>query len=131
VLRPGVDLELLEQVLAQRVLGQHAPHGALDDPLRPPGDLLGEGGLAQPPGVAAVPVVLLLLELAPGNADPGGVDDDDEVAAVQVGRKGRLVLAPQPAGDDARQPAEGLAIGVHDPPTALGCRPRRRISPHL
>ena len=47
------------------------------------------------------------------------VDDDDEVAGVDVRRVLRLVLAAQRVGDVRRETAEGLALGVDDVPAAL------------
>src|SRR5690606_16478579 len=47
------------------------------------------------------------------------VDDDDEVARIDVGRILRLVLAPQHRRHLARQPAQGLTLGVDDVPLAL------------
>src|SRR5439155_8170153 len=45
-----------------------------------------------------------------------GVHDHDTIAAVQVRRERRLVLAPQELRHATREPAEGLARGVHHPP---------------
>src|SRR5439155_1243083 len=45
-----------------------------------------------------------------------GVHHHDTIAAVQVRRERRLVLAPQELRHAAREPAEGLARGVHHPP---------------
>ena len=50
---------------------------------------------AQAARVARVAVGLLLGQLGAGQGDLVGVDDDDEVAGVDVGREGRLVLAAQ------------------------------------
>src|SRR5205814_3420658 len=47
------------------------------------------------------------------------VDDDDEVAGVDVVRELRLALAAQTLGDLGRETAQGLALGIHDVPVAL------------
>jgi hypothetical protein len=66
-----------------------------------------------------VVVGLLLDQLAAGQRDLGGVDDDDEVATVNVRREGRLVLAPQEDRGLAGQTAEDDVSGVDDEPLAL------------
>ena len=57
-------------------------------------------------------VVDLLLALAAGEDHLVGVDDDDVVAAVDMGRVGRLVLAAQPHGDDRGEPADDEALRI-------------------
>ena len=72
----------------------------------------------QPSGIAGVAVVELVVELVAGDRDLLRVDDDDEVAGVDVRRELRLALAAQPVGDLGREPAEGLALGVDEVPLA-------------
>ena len=55
----------------------------------------------------------------PGHADALAVDDDDEVARVDVRRVLRLELAAQRVGDARREAAERLAVGVDDIPAPL------------
>jgi hypothetical protein len=62
-----------------------------------------------------VAVVHLLLALLPGHRDLLGVDDDDEVARVDVRRVRRLALAAQGVGDLGREAPEGLALGGGGP----------------
>ena len=69
--------------------------------------------------IAGVAVVQLLRALVARDRDLLGVDDDDEVAGVDVRRVGRLALAAQRVGDLGRQAAEGLALGVDEQPVAL------------
>ena len=78
---------------------------------------------AQAARVARVPVVHLVVELLAGDRDLLGVDDDDEVAGVDVRRVLRLVLAAQRVGDARRETPEGLALGVDEVP--LRARSRR------
>ena len=63
-------------------------------------------------------MVHLLVELLAGDRDLLGVDDDDEVAGVDVRRVLRLVLAAERVGDLRRETAERLAVGVDDVPVA-------------
>ena len=66
-----------------------------------------------------MPVVELVVELLARDRHLLGVDDDDEVAGVDVRRVLRLVLAAQRVGDARRETPEGLALGVHELPLAL------------
>jgi hypothetical protein len=66
--------------------------------------------------MTGVPVELAIGELVAGQLHLGGVDDDDVVAAIDMRREGRLVLAAQPIGDDAGEAAENQAVGVDDDP---------------
>src|SRR5690606_19447318 len=84
VVRPGVDLQLLGHGPAELVLRQHALDRLLEQPLGVLLQHLTEGLLPQTAGVAAVPVLERLFALVPGEGDLLGVDDDDEVAGVDV-----------------------------------------------
>jgi hypothetical protein len=45
-----------------------------------------------------------------------GIDDDDVVAAIDMGRVGREVLAAQPHGDQRSEATDDQTLGVdHDP----------------
>ena len=57
-------------------------------------------------------VVHLLLALAAGEDHLVGVDDDDVVAAVDMGREGRLVLAAQTHGHERSETADDEALRV-------------------
>jgi hypothetical protein len=65
-----------------------------------------------------VAVVPLLVELVAGDLDLLGVDDDDEVAGVDVRCVLGLALAAERVGDLGRQAAERLALGVDEIPLA-------------
>ena len=59
-------------------------------------------------------VIELVLALVAGHRDLLGVDDDDEVAGVDVGRVLRLALAAERIGDLGRQPAERLPGSIDE-----------------
>ena len=59
-----------------------------------------------------------------------GVDDDDVVAGVHVGREDRLVLAAQDGGDLRGQAAEDLAAGIDHVPAAHDVLGLRRVGLH-
>src|SRR2546422_11649056 len=72
--------------------------------------------------VAGVPEVALLLDLATRQLHLLGVDHDDEIAAIDVRRERRLMLAPQNLCDTARKPAKRLGGCVYQPPAGPdGC----------
>src|SRR4030095_14795398 len=64
-------------------------------------------------------VVELVVKLVAGDRDLLRVDDDDEVAGVDVRRVLRLRLAAQRVCDLGRQATKGHALGVNDVPAAL------------
>src|ERR1700732_3347290 len=95
MLGTGVNAKTGEHIRAQRVVLQHPFHRIHE---REGGDdLLGllQGAPAEADGVAAVVRVFLGAELRAGDLDLGGVDHHDVIAAVQVRRVRRLVLAAQ------------------------------------
>src|SRR5438477_536383 len=105
VLRPvrmlgtGVDLELRQLAARQLVLGEHPLDGQADHLGRAPVELLAERAAREAAGIAGVPVVALLVELRARRHDLLGVDDDHEVASIDVRRVLRLALAAQRVGD--------------------------------
>ena len=119
MLGAGVDLELGELLAGEAVAGQHALDGEADDLLGAALEHLVERARLEAARVARVAVVALLGALVARDRDLLGVDDDDEVARVEVRRVGRLALAAQRVGDLGGEPAEGLALGVDEQPVAL------------
>src|SRR5689334_2878258 len=119
VIGPGVHLQLGQLLAGEAVARQHPLHGLADHFLRPALEHFAEAPGPDPARVAAVAPVGLLRQLVAGDADLLGVDDDDEVAGVDVRRVLRLALAAQRVGDLRRQPTQGLALGVDDVPVAL------------
>ncbi len=64
-------------------------------------------------------VVLLLFELAPGDLDLLGVDDDDEVPGVQMAGELGLALAADQVGDLGGQTPEDAVLSIDQPPFLL------------
>jgi hypothetical protein len=118
LLGAGVDLQFPDLRAPELVAGQHPLHGLPQDLGRPALELLAERPAAQATGVARVAAVHLLVELVAGDVDLLRVDDDDEVARVDMGRVGRLVLAAQGIGDAGGQTAERLPLGIDEVPAA-------------
>src|SRR5215211_4260108 len=102
MLGAGVDLELGQLPPGQAVARQHALDGLPQDLRRAALDLLRERPLAQAPWITGVPVVDLVLTLLTRDGDLLGVDDDDEIARVDVRRVLGLALAAQRVCDPGR-----------------------------
>jgi hypothetical protein len=64
-------------------------------------------------------VIFLLLELAAREADLVGVDDDDMVAAIDMRRVARLVLAAQNVRDDRGDAADDQPVRIDQRPFLL------------
>lgn len=119
VLGTGVHLELGQLGTAEAVLGEHAADGLLHRANRVLLEKLGVVDSLQTARVTRVAVGDLLLTLVAGEGDLVGVDDDDEVAGVEVVGEARLVLAAQERGGVRGEAAENDVGGVDDQPFAL------------
>src|SRR5206468_7395650 len=119
VLGAAVHRQLLDHGVAQRALGQHALDGLLECAAGVLGLHFLEGLLADAARVAGVAVVDLVGLFRAGDPELGGVDDDDEVAGIDVRRVNGLVLAAQSEGSFAGYPSEHLVGGVNHKPLVL------------
>jgi hypothetical protein len=116
VIRTGVHLQFAVHRFPHLRLGQHAVHRVFDQlgwlPLPDQAGAL----LAQAAFVAAMLAVNLLIFLAPGHLDLGGIDHDHEIARIDERGVGRFVLALEQAGRERRETSEHLALRVDDVP---------------
>ena len=119
MLGASVDLKLGHLGTAEGGLGQHTANGALDDLLRVLLHSLAEALSLEAAVVAAVAIIGLRVGLVTGKLDLIGVDDDNEVAAVAVGRELGLVLTAQDHCDLGGKTAQDSTIGVDENPVAL------------
>src|SRR5256885_8690530 len=119
VVGAGVNPQPREHIRAQRVALEHAANRVCDGERRV--ELLRgvERALAQPARVTGVARVLLRRALRAGHLHLGGIDDDHVIAAVQMRRERRLVLAAQHLGHTGRKAAEYLIRGVHHEPVRV------------
>ena len=87
------------------------------------GQMLGlhvaEVGFTNATRVAGVAIVFLVLRLVSGHNDISGVDDDNIITGVNVGREFWLVLAAQTTCDFAGHTTEDFALGVNHVPVTL------------
>ena len=67
-------------------------------------------------------VIDLVGLLVAGHGDLFGVDDDNAIAAIDMGRERGLVLAAKDLGANGRQPAEDNILGIDDVPFHLNIR---------
>ena len=107
-----IDLELPQQLPAEAILGQHAPHRSLDHLLRLLRKSFSNGLRLQRAGAARVPVINLVVELVAGETHPFGIDDHDEIAGVEERGELWFVLASQEPGDLCGEPAQDLVRRV-------------------
>ena len=131
MLGAGIDAQVGHLAAAQRTARHHALDRLLDDPL---GELARHdragGAFLDAADIAGVVVVDFLLQLVAGQQHLGGVDDDDVVAAIHMGRVGGLVLAAQAHGDDRGQPADHQPFGVDQDPLLLDLGGLGRVGFH-
>src|SRR5919198_4511486 len=115
----GIDLELRQLLAGEAVAGKHPLDRLADHLGRPALQLIAKWPALEAAGIAGMAVVELVVELVAGDMDLFGVNDDDEVARIDVRRVLRLRLAAQRVGDLGRQAAQGLPLGVDEVPAAL------------
>src|SRR5262245_12961075 len=120
MVRSGIHLELRCQPPSEPVLRQHPFHGLANEACRMSVENLLRTGLANATRVARVPDVRLVAQLLPRQPDTLGVDDDDEVAGIEVRGEGWCVLAAQHRGDARGEAPQHLPIGVGDEPAPAG-----------
>ena len=112
----GVDSEFFTQLAPQSVLGQHALDRMDDDLLRPFFELFTSGYGFQTAHIATVPIIVFLIPFASGQLDLVGIDDDNGIPGIGMGRVHGIVLASQASSHLGRQPPENCPFSVHYPP---------------
>lgn len=128
MLRTSVDLEVLELLGSQLVLGQHTLNSLLNGANRVGLQQFSVVDRLEATGVTGVAVGPLLLQLGTGQGNLLSVDDDDGVTHVNVGCEGGLVLAAQQDCGLACETAENNIRGIDDVPLALVIAGLRSVS---
>src|SRR3954468_3479735 len=130
VLGACVDLELGEHLPAEAVVRQHPLDGALDDAVGVRAQLVADVDRLEAARVTGVPVGDLVLALGAGQRDLARVDDDDEVADVDVRGVLGLVLAAEQDRGLAGESTEHHVGGVDDVPGPADLAGLRGVRAH-
>lgn len=118
VVGAGVHFQFAEHFTAKFVFWQHAANGFAKYKLGVPLHA-GASRNRSLASVTGVPCVLLVIHLRAGEAHFVRIDDNDEVARVNMRRVGRLVFAHQDHGDVGGESSHHLIIGVYQMPFLL------------
>ena len=123
-----VDLEFVEHLAAQLVLGQHPTHGLVQDPFGSPLEYLCGGRQLTAARVTGVTLVgfpehllgelrvRLVSHALAAEPNPMSIQHDDIIAGIDVRRVIGTVFAHQHGGDLSRQSANDVASGINDKP---------------
>ena len=111
-----VYLQFSPHLSSERVLGQHTSHGVLDDPLGVFAQNLVDSRRSNATGITGMSIVALLFVFVAGEDNFLGVDTDDEIAAINMGCKDRLVLASEELGNLGRYATHRLSVQVDQVP---------------
>ena len=127
----GVDAKIAELLSAERTAREHALNRLFDYAL---GMLAAHDRAGRPlldaADVTCVVVIYFLLQLVAGEQRPGGIDDDDIVAAIHMRRIAWLVFAPEPHGNDGGKPADNEAICIDQHPLLFDLGGLGRVGLH-
>ena len=95
VLRALVHLQLAHQEFGHFSIRQHAFDRRFNHAVRMLGQHVAHGRGEKPAGVERVGIVFLLIQLRARHLDLAGIDDDDEVAIIEMRRKicGSIAIA--------------------------------------
>ena len=114
-----VHFEARELNVAHLIRRQHAADGALDQPFGIAFANVLRGLRAQTTGISAMAAVKFLRPLLAAELNFLGVENNDEVAVVDVRSPGRFVLAGDGPCNTNRERAQTLARGINDIPSVL------------
>ena len=110
MLGSAVELELFEHMPSDFIFGQHSLHGQTQDFFGPAFEQLRRGLHLSSTRITGIVIVLFghhfrreirvrrMGHPATAEADFLGIDDDDEIARIDVGRINRLMLAHENRG---------------------------------
>ena len=117
-----IDLELLQLVTAEAVLGEHSTDRLLNGANRVFVQQVGVADAAESTGVSRVAVGALLASFLTGENHLVRVQNNDVVAHVHVRGEGGLVLAAEQRGSVASEATKHHVSGVDYQPFALDVR---------
>jgi hypothetical protein len=115
MLSTRVNLELLDDLVSQLVLGQHPSNCVIEQIFRLAFKSITVAFQSQS-WMASVPREVTRLHFATRHRDLFGIGDDDEIATITMRCVFRLVFAHQNHRNIARKSSENLVRCVHDVP---------------
>src|SRR5437899_916040 len=119
VLRSGVNLQLRKLMIAQSGVRQHPANGTFENRFRTARAQSLQTFLFVTTGITGVAAVELLRLFLAGHFDLLGIDDNDEIAAVNVRSELRLVFATENIGDAGGNATKDLPLSVHQMPSSF------------
>lgn len=125
MIRRRIHLEFQRHFAPEHSLREHALDGFFERKCGLAGHQVSIALALEAAWNARMAVVELRVELAAGELHFARIDDDDEIAGINVRSKGGLVLAAKNFGDFASNTAEGLVGRVHNKPRAICLRAGR------
>lgn len=131
MLAAAIDVQIAQNFSAETIFGEHSLNPPEDKFFRFLRPEFIKGNKARPSRVAGVVEVGFDLFLFAGHPDFVGVQNDDEIAGVQMGGEHRLPLPPQNGGDFGNRPAIDSSADVHDVPLLFNFRQFRYIGLHF
>ena len=122
-----VDVDVLDELASETVFGEHTLHHAEEEGVHTGFEVLVVGFLHQhfgglltlTAGITGVVKVNLVGHLVAGQDDLVGVDDDDVVATLDVGRVAGFVFAAKNEGNFCTKTTEHLVGSVNNDPIAF------------
>ena len=113
------QMQAIQALAAKRILRQHTLDSQFHSVVRTVFHHDASFGFLQTADPAGVTAIVLLIQLLAGEYCFACVDDDDIVAAVNVGSECDLVLAAKQVGSNNSSTAQGLISCIDDVPLAL------------
>jgi hypothetical protein len=115
--RGGIQMKMLHLLALKRAARDHALDSLFQHAFRVFGvQALLDRATLDAAGIASVVIKYLLLRLVAGQVDLVGVHHDDVVAAIDMRRELRLVLAAQAVRDDDGEASENDAFCIDQDP---------------
>ena len=120
MLGTGIDIEVVENRVAELGLGKHALDGVLKNRDGLLVQLLLDGAYTLSARITRVVDIVLLIHLVACELDLLSIDNDHVVTTVAVGGETRLALATKDHGNLRGKTAENLAFSVDNIPFLVG-----------
>ena len=117
--RPLINSEFFQHRSAQAVFGKHALHGFIDSEIALFGQQFLIRNFFQAADVAGVIPIEFIFRLLSRQDHFIGVDDDDEIARIDVGGKGGFIFSAEHGRYAGCETAEWNSRGIYDIPLSF------------